>query len=98
MEEVLKCPLCEKTYTNNKGEGLTVHLKKVHKISTIEEMMARFPEIAHHFNCKIREKSDSIDKIQCKICGRWMTAKYNFPRYYLRYIMILPFKDTSVFE
>lgn len=24
--------------------------------------------------------------------------KYNFPRYFLHYIMILPFKDTSVFE
>ena len=74
MEEVLKCPLCEKTYSNNKGGGLTAHLKKVHEISTVEEMMEKFPKIAHHFNCKIREKTESIDKIQCKICGQWMTA------------------------
>ena len=74
MEEVLKCPLCEKTYSNNKGGGLTTHLKKVHSIETVEEMMKRFPEIAHHFNCKIREKTENFDKIQCKICGQWMTA------------------------
>lgn len=74
IELPLKCPLCEKRWTNNLGGGLTLHLKKEHKIDSVNKMIELFPDYIKHFNVKNRDQfnHDCEVKVQCKLCGKWL--------------------------